>query len=242
MILLRSALFNAWFFAVTAALSVIGVVSMTVAPRRAGPIARRIARLWARLVLSGLRHLCGISWMLHGAEQLPADGPLLLASRHQSAFDTLVWLLVLPRCTYVLKQELARVPVFGRMFRPAGQIVVDRRGGAAALRTLARDAAAAAQAGGQIVIFPEGTRAAPGQVLPLHPGIAAVAARTGLPVVPVVTDSGRLWGRRAFRKQPGVIHLSLLPPLPPPAAGPGGRGSFMRHLAQALETDPEHCG
>ena len=82
------------------------------------------------------------------------------------------------------------------------------------MRGLMRDAARAVAEQRQIVIFPEGTRAAPGTLLPLQPGVAALAAATGLPVIPVVTDSGRCWGRRAFRKRPGVIHIVLLPPIP----------------------------
>jgi 1-acyl-sn-glycerol-3-phosphate acyltransferase len=238
MILLRSLVFNAWFFGITAVLSVAGAAALPFAPGSALPLAR----LWARLVLGGLRVLCGIRWELRGGAHLPADGPALLASRHQSAFDTLVWLVLLPRCTYVLKRELLRIPLFGRMIGPAGQIAVDRDGGAAALRAMTREAEAAARAGRQIVIFPEGTRAEPGRPLPLQPGIAAIAARTGLPVIPVATDSGRCWGRRAFRKRPGVIHVTVLAPLPPAEAGPGGRGRFMRDLAAALASDPGHCG
>lgn len=238
MILLRSLLFNIWFVAVTTVLSVLGAAGVWLAPGLAPPIVR----LWARLVLGGLRRLCGIGWEVHGLEHLPPEGAALLASRHQSAFDTLVWLLLLPRCTYVLKRELLRIPLFGRLVRPAGQIAVDRDGGATALRSLVREAEAAARAGRQIVIFPEGTRAEPGRLLPLQPGIAAIAARTGLSVIPVVTDSGRLWGRRAFRKHPGVIHIALLPPLAPADAAPGGRGRFMQRLTEALEADAERCG
>lgn len=238
MILLRSLLFNVWFFSVTTVLSVCGAASLPLAPRLALPIAR----LWARLVLGGLRRICGIAWEVRGLERLPADGPALLASRHQSAFDTMVWLLLLPRCTYVVKQELLRIPLFGRIIRPAGQIAVDRAGGPAALRALMREAETAARAGRQIVIFPEGTRAEPGRLLPLQPGIAAIAARTGLPVIPVLTNSGRLWGRRSFRKRPGVIHITLLAPLSPADGAPGGRGRLMQRLTDALETDAERCG
>ncbi|MDE2580976.1 MAG: 1-acyl-sn-glycerol-3-phosphate acyltransferase [Rhodospirillales bacterium] len=238
MTLLRSVLFNLWFFGTTTVLSLVGGAGLLVTPRLALPLAR----LWARLVLGGLRRICGIRWEVRGLEHVPADGPALLASRHQSAFDTLVWLLLLPRCTYVLKRELLRIPLFGRMIGPAGQIAVDRDGGASALRALVREAAAAAAAGRQIVIFPEGTRAEVGRPLPLQPGIAAIAARTTLPVIPVVTDSGRLWGRRAFRKHPGVIHITLLPPRAPPEAAPGGRARFMQGLAEALTIDPERCG
>ncbi len=93
-------------------------------------------------------------------------------------------------------------------------IPVDRSAGAAAMRELIRRAGEAASAGQQIVIFPEGTRVAPGLRTKLHPGVAALAARTGLPIIPVATDSGHFWGRRAFRKQAGTIRIAILPPLP----------------------------
>ncbi len=227
---LRSLLFNLWFFGLTVVLSILGMALLVASPGR----VEALARFWARRVLGGLRVICGIRLVVRGLDHLPPEGPALLASRHQSAFDTLVWLAILPRCSYVLKRELLRIPLFGRLIRPAAQIPVDREGGAAALRGLVRDAEAAAAAGRQIVIFPEGTRANPDVLLPLQPGIAAIAARTGLAVIPVVTDSGLVWGRRAFLKRPGVIHIRLLAPLAPPAARPGARGRMMAALAAAL--------
>ena len=108
----------------------------------------------------------------------------MIASRHQSAFDTFVWLTLVPRCSYVLKRELLRIPLLGPLIPLAGMIAVDRSGGAGALRGLMRDGDRAVREGRQIVIFPEGTRAEPGAILPLQPGIAALAARTRLPVIP----------------------------------------------------------
>lgn len=210
MTLLRSALFNLFFFGVTALL-----LPAAFAVRYAVPAnALTIPMLWARVVLGGLRIICGISTDVRGREHLPQSGPALIASQHQSAFDTLIWLTLLPRCSYVVKRELERIPVFGALLRPAGMIVVDRSAGASALRHLVREAERAAAEGRQIVIFPEGTRGEPGQPLPLHPGVVAMAARTGLPVIPVVTDSGRLWGRRAFNKRAGTIHVRVLEPIP----------------------------
>ncbi len=210
MIWLRSALFNLWFYAVTAVLATSGAVV------QAGPPAwsHAIARAWARAVLAGLKALCGVTIVVSGREHLPATGAALIASQHQSTFDAVVWLLLVPSPAYVVKQELTRIPFYGGMIRTLGMIVVDRSAGAAAIRTLLRGADTAIAQGRQIVIFPEGTRAPPGAPLPLHPGIAAMATRTGLPVIPVVTDSGLCWGRRAFRKLPGVIHIAIQPPLP----------------------------
>jgi 1-acyl-sn-glycerol-3-phosphate acyltransferase len=133
----------------------------------------------------------------------------------------------------VVKQELTRIPLFGPLLRAAGMIAVDRMGGGTALRGLIREADQAVREQRQIVIFPEGTRAEPGSQLPLQPGIAALASWTGLPVIPVVTDSGLCWGRRAFRKQPGTIHIRLLAPIP--AGLP--RQQLMQRLESALRSE-----
>ncbi len=210
MTFLRSALFNLFFFASTFLLSVYGAGVRLVAPHR----AYHVVRTWGRLQVGAARVLCGIRFSVTGQEHLP-PGAALIASQHQSTFDTVIWLLLVPRCSYVLKRELARIPLFGGLVKPSGMISVDRDAGGTAMRGLMRDGKRAAADGRQIVIFPEGTRAAPGSVLPILPGIAALAASTGLPVIPVATDSGRLWGRRAFRKLPGVIRIAILPPLPP---------------------------
>jgi 1-acyl-sn-glycerol-3-phosphate acyltransferase len=186
-------------------------------------------------MLRALRLICGIRLEVHGTEHLHGDGAMLIASRHQSAFDTVVWLTLLPRCCYVLKRELLRIPLFGPLMPLAGMIAVDRAGGATALRGLLREGDRAVREGRQIVIFPEGTRADPGAVLPLQPGIAALAARTGLPVIPVVTDSGLCWGRRAFHKRPGTIHIRILAPIPAEI----GRDELMRRLDRALREEIE---
>lgn len=231
-VVLRSALFNVYFVGVTIAVGVYARLLLWLAPARfAG-----IPRLWARLVLGGAAVLCGIRYRVHGLEHLPQEGPVLLASRHQSAFDTMVWLLILPRCCYVLKRELLRIPLIGRLIGAARFIAVDRDAGASAMRHLLRETDRVTAAGGQIVIFPEGTRAPPGTLLPLQPGVAAIAARGRLAVFPVRTDSGRFWGRRAFRKFPGTIDITILPPLPAGLA----RAELMTTLRDVLAGDA--CG
>jgi len=225
---LRSALFNVVFFSVTFFLSLYGTLIRLLAPHQ----VLRLAMFWARLVVASARVICGIRVEVTG--ELPT-GVALIASRHESALDTVVWLTLVPGACYVLKRELLRVPLFGPLIRKAGMIAINRNAGAAALRSLLRDGQRAAQEGRQIIIFPEGTRAEPGIVLPLQPGVAALAAHTGLPVIPVVTDSGRRWGRRAFRKQPGVVHITLLAPIAPHTP----RGKLLSALEAAFHTDPE---
>ena len=223
---LCSAAFNLWFYGLTVVLAIASPGVRLFAPRR----AMGYARAWVRLVLAALRPLCGITWAVSGLEHLPASGAALIASMHQSAFDTLIWTQLAPRFAFVLKRELLRIPLFGPMLTATGMIPVDRRGGPAALRALLCEADRAMAGQRQIVIFPEGTRAAPGAMLRLQPGVAALAARTGLPVIPVATDSGLYWGRRAFRKRPGVIRIVILPPIPPGLP----REVLMERLHQAL--------
>jgi 1-acyl-sn-glycerol-3-phosphate acyltransferase len=219
MLFLRALLFNIWFFGITTLLGIAALPVRAFARKQ----AYRYARAWIRLVLAGARVICGIRVEVSGREFLPLQGPALIASQHQSAFDTLVWLTLVPHASYVVKQELTRVPLFGPMLVPAGMIPVDRAGGAGALRDLLQRAGAARDDGRQLVIFPEGTRVAPGDRVKLQPGIVAVARHLGLPVIPVATDSGLCWGRRAFLKRPGTIHIALGRPVP---AG-SGRDALM---------------
>ncbi len=207
---LRAAVFNAWFYGISFVLAFVGIVVRRFYPDR----ALAFGQFWGRLVLGGLRVICGVYPVVTGRENIPAHGPALIASQHQSAFDTLVWLALAPRTCFVLKQELIKIPLFGPLLMQAGMIPVNRAAGAAALRKLLNDTAIARDANQQIVIFPEGTRAIWGAPLKLQPGIAAIANRMDMPVIPVATDSGRRWARQSFSKTPGPIHISIGPPIP----------------------------
>lgn len=206
---LRAACFAVWFYGVTLAFCLLGVPVRLFARH----LALFVARNWVRTVLAGMVPIVGIRLVLSGREYLPTDGPALLACQHQSEFDTLIWLTLLKLPSYVMKQELTRIPLFGPLLVPAGMIPVDRSAGASALRRLLEDAADAARAGRQIVIFPEGTRVPHGQSVPLQPGVAAIAARLNLPVLPVATDSGLRWTRDLLARNPGPIHLMIGPPI-----------------------------
>jgi 1-acyl-sn-glycerol-3-phosphate acyltransferase len=240
LILLRSALFNALFLGGSAIAAILAL------PLLAAPPAAMIAyvRTWARAVVATLRIVCGIRLEVTGRENLPPGGALI-AAKHQSAFDTVVWLMLLPAPVYVLKKELLSIPVWGLLARKCGHVPVDRKGGAAALKAMVRAAQAVLAAGRPVVIFPEGTRTAPGERVPYQPGIVALAAASGVPVVPVATDSGLVWGRRAFHKRPGTIHVAILPPLPRGLPRP----ALMAALEQAIEGEsdrlaglPQACG
>ncbi|MBB2203730.1 lysophospholipid acyltransferase family protein [Gluconacetobacter takamatsuzukensis] len=209
MIFVRACLFNLYFVLLTVAMGIAAMPIRLFAHR----YALSYAKLWTRLSVAGLCHICGIRVVVTGREHLPA-GPCLLASQHQSAFDTLVWMNLVDRPAYVMKEELTRIPLVGPMLLLAGMIPVRRADGAKALRALLAATGEAATDSRQIVIFPEGTRTQAGETRRLHPGIVAMATHTGLPIVPVATDSGLRWSRNAFVKRPGPIHIAIGPALP----------------------------
>lgn len=232
MTFLRSALFNLLFLGGTA-VTAVAALPLLLAPQR---FLAAYVRGWARLMIALLRVVCGIRLEVRGREHIP-PGAAVIAAKHQSAFDTIVWLMLLPPGrpppVYVLKKELLSIPIWGTLARRCGHVAVDRAAGASALRAMVRAARARLAEGRPVVIFPEGTRSAPGQRLPYQPGVAALAMASGAPVVPVATDSGLSWGRRAFHKRPGTIHVSVLPPLP---AGLE-RAALMQALECAIETE-----
>ncbi len=225
---LRSLLFNLVFFVLTAAMALLAL-PLLVVPRAA---LRSMMQFWARLVIRLLRLICGVRLELRGMRHIP-PGAAVIAAKHQSAFDTIVWLALLPDAAYVLKKELLSIPLYGWHARKAGMIPVDRAGGSSALRGLLRAAQAALAAGRQVVIFPEGTRTAPGQRVAYQPGVVAIAGAGAAPVIPAATDSGRIWGRRAFLKRPGVIRVSVLPALPPGLP----RARLLAALESAIEEE-----
>jgi len=208
MTFIRSALFNVCFYGSLVVWTLLGCIAAFVSPR----LLKLVEVSWAQINIAALRLICGIRVVVSGREFLPAGG-MIVASQHQSAFDTFVWMVLLPRGVYVVKQELCAIPLYGWLLKRLGHIAVDREAGASALRGLLKEGGAALAGGLQIVIFPEGTRMPAGERGVLQPGVVALASYSGAPVVPVATDSGYCWGRNAFVKRPGTIHVVIRPPL-----------------------------
>ncbi|NIA68420.1 1-acyl-sn-glycerol-3-phosphate acyltransferase [Pelagibius litoralis] len=226
MTLLRSLLFNLFFYVWTSLILVVGL------PLMLGPRSwlYHLGRFWVGGIMAALRILCGLRYEVRGLENLP-DGPVLIAAKHQSAWDTLIFSLLLWDHSFVLKQELTWIPVFGLYLLRAGLVPVDRKGGSRALRKMVAKAKHAVSQGRPIVIFPEGTRVAPGQKRPYHPGVAALYSQLGIGVVPVALNSGLFWGRHRFAKKAGTIVLEFLPQIEPGLH----RKEFLRRLETAIE-------
>lgn len=171
----------------------------------------RLARLWARINLSALKWICGLRCRVSGLENLPTDTAIVL-SKHQSAWDIIALRAILPkRQSWVLKQELMSVPVFGAGLARLRCIPIDRSAGRRAIVALVRDGLRLLEAGRWVIIFPEGTRVAPGCRHPYAIGGAVLAERSGRPVVPIAHNAGCFWGRRSIRKRPGTIDLVIGP-------------------------------
>lgn len=222
----RSLVFNALFYVWTALLMIVFLPAL-VLPRA---VAVKAARFWAWSVLVMLRGVCGLSHEFRGLEHLPA-GPCIVAAKHQSAWDTIVFTVLIDAPAYIFKKELLKIPLFGSYTVAAGCIPIDRGGGAGALRGLVADVRRALGEGRKVVIFPEGTRVAPGTHRPHHPGTAALYTQLGVPVVPAAVNSGLFWGRRTFLKKPGRIVLEFLPPIPPGMP----RKAFAAELERRIE-------
>jgi 1-acyl-sn-glycerol-3-phosphate acyltransferase len=223
---LRALLFNAVFLGWTALLAVL-YVALLPFPWR---VLYSAVTWWSGTMMTVARVLVGLDWQMRGRERLPG-GPCIVAAKHQSAWDTVSLPLWFPFPSVVLKRELFLMPVWGWHARRCGMISVDRGAGGRALLSMVRQAQAIARDGRKIVIFPQGTRTAPGTHRPYLPGVAALYDRLGLPVVPVALNSGLFWGRRAFLKRPGTITVEFLEPIAPGME----RRAFMAELERRIE-------
>lgn len=188
-------------------------------------------RLWSRVSLK-LCRIVGITWSIEGQQYLDKalQEGCIVACRHESLWETMVFHTVLARPRYVLKKQLTDIPLYGTVLKKLGSITVDRDSGARSVMHLMRQTSTALKGGGTLVIFPEGTRMAPGQVSPLKPGVFVLYRAAQKPVVPAMVNSGSFWPRRGFLKFPGHIILAFLPPVPPGL----DRDTFMHHLEDSF--------
>jgi 1-acyl-sn-glycerol-3-phosphate acyltransferase len=227
MIVARSLIFVALFYLWSAAIA-IAMLPLLLAPRRWTMAA---VRMWTRGVIGLLRPICGVRVEIRGLEHL-ASGAALIGAKHQCMFDTMGPLTVFADPCYVMKKELMRIPFYGWYAAKTRMIVVDRAAQAKALRKLVADARERTADERQLVIFPEGTRMAPGTSGPYQPGVAGLYKALGLACTPMATNSGLHWPAHGFIRRPGVIVYEFLEPIP---AGMR-REPFMATLEARLET------
>ncbi|MDP3777201.1 1-acyl-sn-glycerol-3-phosphate acyltransferase [Methylotenera sp.] len=208
MLLLRSTLFLLGQIITAPIFTFIALLSMPL-----HPVTRNILISgWARSMIWWLRITCNIRHEIKGLENIPTTPSIILA-KHQSAWETLAFQAIFPTQVYVLKRELLWIPIFGWGLAMSSPIAIDRSAGREALKKLVAKGKARLEKGLWVVIFPEGTRKAPGDRGKYHIGGAWLASHTQTQVVPVAHNAGEFWAKNSFIKKPGVIQIHIGKPI-----------------------------
>lgn len=227
MLQLRSFLFNILFYIWTVFMALIATPAL-ILPRGVIVFAMET---WAKGTMVLLRLVCGTRIEVRGLEHKPT-GASIVASKHMSMWDTIIAHSIVKDPAIVLKAELAAIPFYGWHARKAKMIIVKRSDGSKALRKMVKDAESRIEQNRPLVIFPEGTRAAPRAAPDYKSGIGALYTNLNVPCYPVALNSGLFWGRRSFLRHPGTIVLEFLPPIEPGLK----RRPFMAELEDRIET------
>lgn len=210
LVFLRSSLYLLFKIVITPIFAVIALLTF--------PLSRftryRIITTWTRLVVGAATLICGIRYRVIGAENVPHE-PCVILCKHQSAWETMALQVIFPPQVWVMKRELLWIPFFGWGVAMLSPIAINRSSGAKALRQMAEQGRERLGAGFFIVIFPEGTRIAPGTRGTYHPGGAWLTVKTGALALPVAHNAGECWRKNAFIKRPGLITVSIGKPISP---------------------------
>ena len=228
MILARSAVFMLGLWLVTLAAG-FACLPFLAAPRGA---AFAVAGLWGRAVLWLLRVAAGVRHRVVGNVLPDPEARYIFAVKHQSAWETIAFLVIAPPFAAVLKEELRRIPVYGWFLNRAGMVPIRRSAGGAALKQMLRSAREMVDIGRHLLIMPEGTRIPPGRTGHYHPGVYALYKYLDMPVVPVAHNAGLFWPRNGFLKRPGTVTIEFLEPIAPGQ----DRETFMATLEDRIET------
>ncbi len=226
MLVIRSVAFNVLFY-LNLVLHVVAAIPTYALPRRA---FMAMAKSWGRSS-NALLAVAGIRVELRGLQKIP-PGALLVAAKHQSVWETFTLLTLFDDPAYIFKRELMWIPVFGWYAWKSDMIPIDRGARRGALAQMIARACAELARGRQIIIFPEGTRTAPGAPPAYKQGIVQLYAAGGVPCLPVALNSGLYWPRRKFLRYPGTIVLEVLDPIPPGLAP----AEFAARLEREIET------
>lgn len=227
LILLRSIIFNILFYLNTLILLILALPTFFL-PYRA---IIWVATTWGRINLVLLRVVCGVRIEVRGVEKIP-KGPILVAAKHQSAWETFALLPLFDNPTFIVKRELQWIPIFGWLMIKGRMVPVDRSAGSEALVGMIERARIEFADGRQLIIFPEGTRRPAGAEPRYKLGIARLYAAMDVPCVPVALNSGLFWPRRSILRIPGTVVIEILDPIQPGL----DKDVFFERLKTEIET------
>lgn len=191
-----------------------------------------LPKIWAKYTPALLK-ICGITVQIQGQEHLPKMGGYLVASKHQSALETVLLFNGVPNLIFVLKRSLLFLPIVGLYFLRLGFVAINRSGGGSTMRKMALCVNKQLDKGHNICIFPEGTRTKPKEKRPFNPGVAFLYAMANVPVVPVALNTGKVWPKNSLIKYPGEVIIRFLPAIP---SGLEKR-DFLHRLQETIETE-----
>jgi 1-acyl-sn-glycerol-3-phosphate acyltransferase len=226
LIFLRSLIFNILFYIFFLMWSLVALPTF-IMPRAA---MLKVGAWWARTNIILMRLICGIKVEFRGVEKIP-KGPLIVASKHQSMWETISMLRFFEAPFFVVKRELKFIPIFGLFVIKTNMVAIDRGAGGRALLAVLRRAEEEVRHGRQFVIFPEGTRTPPGAPPQYKAGVGMVYVDCGVPCLPVALNTGLFWPRRTFMRYPGTLVVEFLDPIPPGLK----RDEFMARLESVIE-------
>lgn len=231
MVYLRSSLFQLVFYASFLVQMIIFTPIYFFLPRKT---AYEIPKNWARLNLWLADRIAGISYEIEGLENLPSGG-YIIAAKHQSFWDTFALIPTLDDPVYILKRELLWIPLFGWYAAKQKMIPINRAAKSRAIPEMVARAKEELASGRELIIYPEGTRKAPGAEPDYKYGIARLYKDLDVPVVPIVQHAGLFWPRHGFRRNPGHIKIRILKPIEPGMA----TDAFFRHLIKTMEHESD---
>jgi 1-acyl-sn-glycerol-3-phosphate acyltransferase len=227
LILVRSIAFNLLFYLNTLVYLMIALPT-AVMPYRA---VVWVAKAWGRANLVLLRTVAGINCEVRGREKIPT-GPLIVAAKHQSAWETFALLPLFDNPLFIVKRELMWIPIFGWLMAKGRMVSIDRGAGSQALAAMIERARIELADNRQLIIFPEGTRRPAGAEPRYKFGVAHLYAAEGVPVVPIALNSGLFWPRRSIRRLPGTVVVEILDPILPGLE----QAAFFERLQREIET------
>ncbi|MFV9875497.1 MAG: lysophospholipid acyltransferase family protein [Rickettsiales endosymbiont of Dermacentor nuttalli] len=228
--ILRAVVFNIYWLFWTLFVAIIGVPLLFCKPT----ILSRINRLWSIGSLFGLRLIHNLDFKVYGLEHLPKNQPYIIASKHQSTYEVIIFLSIIDDVhpVYVLKKELTRIPLYGMYLIYSGMIVINRSRRMEAIKQLFVKAKQRLAENRPIIIFPEGTRTHIGTTTNYHAGISLLYEKNNVCIIPVALNTGVFWPKNSFFKKPGTCIIEFLPPILPGL----NKEDFLYILKEKIET------